>query len=135
MTARAKLNEQQRIAGALAIIDALREIETEIEEEPAEAPEISARDSLARYYERQSTTANRLADTIGAMPAFQRGAFLALAEYINFTFTTGTPELTQWLPIAAQTTEQHAAHFEKMVAEMELDERKFTTGGSASCPA
>lgn len=135
MTARAKLNEQQRIAGALAIIEALRKIEREIEEEPEEAPDISARDSLASFHNLQITAANRLADAVGEMTAFQRGAFLALAEHIHFNLTTGTPDLTNWLPIAAQTAEHYAADFEEMVSQMERDERKFKAGGSESCPA
>lgn len=111
--------EQSRIEGAKAIIEALRRIERSIEEGAANAPELSERDAAALHYEQINSDCNRLADTAGDMPPFQRGAFLALAEYVHFTLTTGTPDLGQWMPKAAKTADQYAADFECLVADME----------------
>lgn len=130
MSARTNNSEQQRIAGALAIIKALRGVEKAIENEPTDVPGASVRDSVERYYGRISADTKLLADTAGAMPPYQQGAFLALAEYIHFTMTTGTPELAQWLPEVAKTAEQYAADIESMIVDGEADEARF-----ASCPA
>jgi hypothetical protein len=40
-----------------------------------------------------------------------------LAEYIHCTVTTGTPDLDQWLPFAAETPEAIAAWAEEADAE------------------
>lgn len=82
----------ERMAGAKECITALAKLEYSAENLPQEA------DDAAIYAALQSGDAETLVAQFGPLTPRQQGAFMALAEYIHCSITTGVPDLGRWLP-------------------------------------
>lgn len=89
----------QRIAGALECIEALKALTHSAENLPAEA------DDADSFRGIQRANAERLVSLFGPLTPRQEGAFRALAEYIHYSITTGEPNLEKWTPVFSEAPE------------------------------
>ena len=92
--------EEERRLGALAVMRALRVLY-------ASAEDVGNCGSRPEdFFLWRFNDAAKLADSLGAMPQFARGAIMALAEFIHYSVHTGEPNLDCWLPVVGMTKKQ-----------------------------
>jgi hypothetical protein len=73
-------------------------------------------DEAGDFFAWRFKAATALADALGPMPDFLRGAIMAMGEWIHFQNSTGTPN-EHWQPVAAMTE----AELQGEIAQMEAD--------------
>lgn len=104
------LNTEESRAGAMACLNAMRIIQS-IEECPRHDCSIDG------HWRNQETERDVMLNAAGVESGFLAGFISAVAEYAEWTISTGTPDLNKWKPIAAMTDEERAKH------RIEFDER------------
>lgn len=73
-------------------------------------------DEAVDFFAWRFEAAAALADALGPMPDFLRGAIMTMGEWIHFQNSTGTPN-EYWQPVTAMTE----AELQGEIAEMEAD--------------
>lgn len=102
-------NEECR-RGAIAAMQALLMLDANAENRD------NCGDEAGDFFVWRFEAAKALADALGPMPDFLRGAILAMGEWIHYQNSAGTPSKL-WQPVAAMTE----AELHGEIAEMEAD--------------
>lgn len=100
--------------GALACVDALRDIETVAE--LANTPD----QTTEQHWQVRQATVDILLRAAGPTSPYLSGFLSALAEFVDFTITSGTPNLEGcgWEPKAAMTDAEFAAYQQQVERDM-----------------
>jgi hypothetical protein len=110
----ASIDDAQR-QGALAAMQALGVL-------VASAENVSNCGNLPEdFFSWRFDDAAKLADSLGVMPQFARGAIMALAGFIHYSTHTGEPNLDCWLPVTAMSQEQWRQEVDVMREEYRSD--------------
>jgi hypothetical protein len=113
--------EDERRRGALAAIKALKVLAAS-----ADDPD-NCGEEPADFFSWQHNDAATLADSLGPMPEYLRGAIMALAEYIHLSISTGEPNMVAWLPVTAMTQAELQREVDRMrAAHMEASTSRIS---------
>lgn len=102
-------NEECR-RGAIAVFEALLKLEANAENRD------NCGDEAGDFFAWRFEAAAALADALGPMPDFLRGAIMAMGEWIHYECSTGTPS-ELWQPVAAMTEDE----LQDEIAQLEAD--------------
>jgi hypothetical protein len=108
-----KLTSETMRQGALACMAALRDIET-IAEMATHTPELT----MEEYWQEQKAVVDILLKAAGATSPYISGFLAVFAEYVGFISGPGIPDLDAWIPHAAMTEAEFAAHRQRMESDL-----------------
>ena len=109
--------EGNRQSGALACLEAMRQLEADAKEMPEDP---------RAWLLKRLTDSERVAQSFGPLSPEAEGAILALAEYVHYANTTGLPRLAPgaWKPVAAM----NEGEINGWVAQTEREAREDASG-------
>ena len=113
----AAYNDYYRREGAKTCMDVLRLIEQMNEPRPAE-------ETFEENWKLRRRVVAVVANAFGPTDARGEGFLAALAEYVHFVNTTGTPDLYVWRPDAAMTPEEIEADRARYLAMLTDEEEQ-----------
>lgn len=106
-------NEECR-RGAIAAFQALLMLEANADNRN------NCGDEAGDFFAWRFEAAISLADALGPMPDFLRGAIMAMGEWVHYQNTTGTPN-EYWQPVAAMTETELHGNIAALAADLAED--------------
>lgn len=103
-------NEECR-RGAIAAFQALLKLEANAKNRD------NCGDEAGDFFVWRFEAATALADGLGPMPDFLRGAIMAMGEWIHYQNSTGTPS-ELWQPVAAMTESELLGEIAQLEADL-----------------